>query len=161
MHGHHIITGEVVSSSRGQLQSSNNNIVSRPHRVHSLCIVLEQYVTQGAGERDSKIASSELSINNGHIAKYLKATSLLDQLVNWLVINWRKMNNKLTTNYQLNGANHLVQAQFVEIIFKRGKIALYHISSKRTKNLLCLLCDWGVQASKRTPFALTRLAHHT
>ena len=91
MHGHQAITGKAVSSSRGQLHSSENYIVSRPHRVHSLCVVLERYVTQGAGERDSKIASpdsdgsiklSELFTNNGHIAKYLKATSLLDQLVN-------------------------------------------------------------------------------
>ena len=91
MHGHQAITGEAVSSSRGQLHSSENYIVSRPHRVHSLCIVLERYVTQGARERDSKIASLdsdgsiklfELLINNGHIAKFLKAASLLDQLVN-------------------------------------------------------------------------------
>ena len=92
MHGHQTITGEVVSSSRGQLHSSNNCIVSRSHRVHSLYIVLERYVTQGAaGERDSMIASpdsdgsiklSEQFTNNGHVAKYLKATSLLDQPVN-------------------------------------------------------------------------------
>ena len=58
--------------------------------------MLKQYVTQGGGERDSKIASpdsdvfnklSELFTNNGHIAKYLKASSVLDQLVNYLVIN--------------------------------------------------------------------------
>ena len=53
--------------------------------------MLDRYVTKGAGERVSKIASpdsdgsiklSELFTNNGHIAKYLKATSLLDQPVN-------------------------------------------------------------------------------
>jgi len=60
------------------------------------------------------------------------------------------MNNKLTINYQLNAAAyHLVRAQFVEIIFKRRKIAMYHISAERTKNLLCLLCDRGVRASKQ------------
>ena len=84
-HGYQAITGKAVSSSRSQLHSSENYIVSQPHRVHSLCIVLKRYVTQGARERDSKIASldsdgsiklSELFTNNGHIAKYLKATSL-------------------------------------------------------------------------------------
>ena len=90
MHGHQAISSEAASSSRGQLHSSENYIVSRPHKVHRLCIVLNRYVTKGAGVRGSKIASpdsdgsielSELFKNNGHIAKYLKATSLLDRSV--------------------------------------------------------------------------------
>ena len=91
MHGHQAITGEAISSSRGQLHSLEIYIAPRPHTVHSLYIVLEQDVTQGAGENGSMLASldsdgyvklSELFINNGHIAIYLKATSSLDQLVN-------------------------------------------------------------------------------
>ena len=59
MHGHQAITGEVMSSSRGQLHSSEIYIAPRPHTVHSLYIVLERYVTQGAGERGSTIASPD------------------------------------------------------------------------------------------------------
>ena len=48
-----------MTSSRGQLHSSEIYIASRPYTVLSFYIVLEQYVTQGAGERGSTIASPD------------------------------------------------------------------------------------------------------
>ena len=92
MHGHQaILTGEAISSSRGQLHSSEIYIAPRPHTGHSLYIVLERDDTKGAGENGSMIGSpdsdgaiklSELFTNNGDIAIHIKATSSLDQSVN-------------------------------------------------------------------------------